>query len=195
MGSLPPKNNEIIIIDQNGNDAAKSAMLLKQMGFENISILIEGIDRILSLDSRDLKCKNEFYINPVSYQLFNSTEFGRYARNTKDIVLLDIRTEDEFSNKAKDSWRNIGRLNGAINIPADQLATRFQELDKNKDIVIYGFSSGAEVFRAAALLTKNNFSKLHLLAGGIFNVRWSAGNVKGESYLKDFVVDVPEVNQ
>jgi hypothetical protein len=34
-----------------------------------------------------------------------------------------------------------------------------------------------------------------VIFGGIFNMRWTAGNVKGQSYLKDFVVDIPEANQ
>lgn len=33
-----------------------------------------------------------------------------------------------------------------------------------------------------------------LLAGGVFNLRWKAANIKGRSALKDWVIDIPSEN-
>jgi rhodanese-related sulfurtransferase len=110
-------------------------------------------------------------------------------------MLLDTRSRDEFENKHKDSWRNIGHIQKAVNIPGSELESRLGELDKKKEIVVYGFSSGTEVYRAAALLKEKGFQNVRLLVGGIFNLRWSSGNVKGQETLRDLVVNVPEINQ
>lgn len=192
--SLVPKEREIVIADMYGDEAAKAAVLLKQNGYDKVSILIEGIDRILYTDSRDLTCK-DMYLPSVTYKMFNASEFGRYAMENKNYTLVDIRTTEEFENKHKDSWRNIGRIKNAVHIPADVIGNRLSELDKNKEVVVYGFGTGTEVYATADLLQKRGFSKVRLLVGGIFNLRWSAGNVKGQSHLKDLVVDVPEINR
>lgn len=193
--SLAPKNQEIIVVDQYGTDATKAAVLLKKNGYEHVSVLIEGVDRILSMDSRDISCKSSLYIAPVTYQTFNSSEFGRWTKTNSDYLLVDVRTADEFTNKHKDSWRNIGHLDKAVNIPVDQLESRLSELNKDRDLVLYAFSGGPEAFRAAEILNKNGYSHLHVLTGGIFNIRWASGNVKGQEYLRDMVKDVPEINQ
>ena len=194
--SFVPKYSRIVITDMYGDEAAKAAVLLTQNDYPSVYVLIEGIDRILYTDSRDMdsRCKN-WYISPVAYKMFNATEFGRYAAENNNYILVDIRSKDEFENKHKDSWRNIGHIKNAVHIPADVINSRLSELDKNKEVVIYGFGTGTEVYATADLLQKSGFSKVRLLVGGIFNLRWSAGNVKGQSHLKDMVVDVPEMNR
>lgn len=192
--NIPKDGQEIIITDMFGNDAAVAAALLTKNGFDKVSILIEGIDRILSTDSRDLACP-DMYLSPVSYKTFYVTEFGRYSRNNSNYTLLDIRSIEEFENRHKDNWRNIGHLKNAVSIPVDQLQNRLTELDKNKEVIVYGFSSGLESYRAADLLAKNGFKNVKVLVGGIFNMRWASGNVKGQEYLRDMVKDVPETNQ
>ena len=52
------------------------------------------------------------------------------------VVLLDVRTGDEFNGKAKPDF---GRLKNAINIPIQELDKRLSELDqhKGKQIIVY----------------------------------------------------------
>ena len=191
-----PKDKDIVVLDLFSSDAQKAASLLKAKGFANVSVLIEGISRWLSMDEMDVPCKNKFYSSPVSYKIMGTTEFGRFAQTNKDYLLLDIRTTDEFANKYKDSWRNIGHLKNAINIPAGNINDRIAELQayKNKDIVIYGFSGDTESFAAANNLSQLGFKKIIVLNNGLFNIRWTAANHKGQEYLRDMVTDVPEIN-
>ncbi|HMK27941.1 MAG TPA: rhodanese-like domain-containing protein, partial [Chitinophagaceae bacterium] len=167
---------------------------LKQNDYKNVSVLIEGIDRLLYTDKKNVLCK-DFYTSPLTYQTITVSEFGEWSQANKNYILLDVRTTDEFANRHKDYWRNIGHINGAINIPVVDLSNRYSELDKNKEIMIYAFGSGKEPFEAANLLQQQGFTKLKVIYGGVFNMRWTAGNVKGQSYLKDMVVDIPESNQ
>jgi rhodanese-related sulfurtransferase len=190
---LPSKDKEIIIADLFGGDAARVAKSLTENGYKNVSVLIEGVDRIIVSDHKTLKCPEMFQSN-LPYKTFNALEFGRYMQSKPTAVLIDLRTKEEFNNSFKDSWRNIGHLKNAINIPFDELASSLSALDKNKEIIVYAFSNNQEIYKAANLLTENGFTNIRVLTNGIFNVRWSAANVKGQAYLKEFVVDVPDIN-
>src|SRR5262245_49370931 len=55
---------------------------------------------------------------------------ARSAKHDKSMVILDVRTPEEFAE---------GHVPGAINIPHDQLASRLIEIngDKDKDVVLY----------------------------------------------------------
>jgi rhodanese-related sulfurtransferase len=195
--SAIPKDKEIVVIDLFTTDAQKAASLLHAKGFKNVSVLIEGINRLLSMDAMDIPCKNQWYVSPVSYKIISSAEFGRFTQTSKDYLLLDIRTADEFANKYRDSWKNIGHLKNALNIPAADLSKHIAQLEpyKNKDIIIYGFSGDTESFATATMLSAMGFKKITVLNSGLFNIRWTAANHKGEEHLKDLVIDVPDVNK
>ena len=83
-----------------------------------------------------------------------------------------------------------------MNIPSDQLSNRITEISgyKNKDVFIYSFGSSPEVFAAANLLQQQGFQKIKVVIGGLFNLRWTAANTKGNAWLRSFVTDVPEEN-
>ena len=66
---------------------------------------------------------------------------------------------------------------------------------KNKEVLIYAFSGSPEVYKVAKTLKEKGFKKINILANGLFDVRWTAGNIKGQEYLKDFVTEVPEMNR
>ncbi len=72
-------------------------------------------------------------------------------------LLVDVRTADEFS---------AGHLEGALNIPHDQVAARLAEFgpDKSRDVVLY-CRSGHRAGLAEAVLSENGFSAV-FNAGG-----------------------------
>lgn len=63
-------------------------------------------------------------------------------------VLLDVRTSDEFS---------AGHLDGAVNIPIDDLEARLGELPRDRDVVVY-CRSGRRSAHAATLLGAAGFA-------------------------------------
>jgi len=195
--SAVPKDKDIVVTDLFGSDAPKAALLLKEKGYARVSFLIEGIDRWLSTDEKDLSCKKQLYISPVRYQMMGTTEFGRFTQTNKDYLLLDIRTAETFANKHKDSFRNTGHLKNAINIPSADIASRLAELEmyKNKEVVIYGFGGDSEAYANAEILIQQGFKKVKVLVDGLFGIRWTAANIKDQAYLKDLVTDVPEINR
>ena len=70
-------------------------------------------------------------------------------------ILVDVRSEEEYLN---------GHIEGAINIPVDQLRERLGELDKNKTIIEY-CQVGLRGYIADRILQQNGF-KVYNITGG-----------------------------
>ena len=74
-------------------------------------------------------------------------------------MILDVRTDDEF---------NARHIDGAVNIPVEDLDKRLGELtDKKRPVIVY-CKSGSRSAKAAALLKAAGFTQVHDL-GGIGN--------------------------
>ncbi|MEO8769861.1 MAG: rhodanese-like domain-containing protein [Ferruginibacter sp.] len=192
-----PKGKDVVIIDLDGSEASKAASLLTEKGYDKVSYLIEGIDRLLSTDRKELNCINDSYVSPVPYHIMSTKEFGRFASINKDILLLDVRDANSFTNTHKDSYRNVGHLKNAINIPAADIEKRITELEsyKDKELLIYSLGGNKEMYEVAKILKEKGFKKINILVNGLFDVRWTIANIKGQEYLKEFVTDVPESNR
>ena len=77
------------------------------------------------------------------------------AYDKANAIVLDVRTEMEFSN---------GHMPSAINIPVDSLRKRIGELDKNKEILEY-CQVGLRGYVASRILSQKGF-KVKNLTGG-----------------------------
>ncbi len=67
--------------------------------------------------------------------------------------LVDVRSAAEFQ---------AGHVEGAANIPLDQVASRIKEFPTDKDIVLY-CRSGARSGQAKSILVGKGFEKVHNL--------------------------------
>ncbi|ANX01513.1 CoA-disulfide reductase [Thermoclostridium stercorarium subsp. leptospartum DSM 9219] len=75
--------------------------------------------------------------------------------NKNDYILVDVRTEAEYSK---------GHIEGAVNIPVDELRERLDELDKSKTIVVY-CRVGYRGYIADRILSQNGFKVLNITGG------------------------------
>lgn len=66
-------------------------------------------------------------------------------------LLIDVRTPDEF---------DVKHLDGAINIPVDQLEARAAELPKDKDLILY-CRSGTRSAQGRTTLSRAGFARVH----------------------------------
>ncbi|WP_069650809.1 CoA-disulfide reductase [Caloranaerobacter ferrireducens] len=73
-----------------------------------------------------------------------------------EVIILDVRDEIE---------RELGYIEGSINIPLDELRNRLDELDKEKLIIPY-CAIGLRGYLAARILKQNGFKKVKNLSGG-----------------------------
>jgi rhodanese-related sulfurtransferase len=193
--SKVPTDKQVILTDLFGNDAAKAAALLAQNGYKNVRVLIEGVDRWITMNSvYDAACKN-LYQPGENYTVVSAIDFGK-MNDMDGITILDVRSVEEFNGTHKDSWRNIGKMKNAINIPAAAIEKNIAMLgDKNNPIVVYHFAGGPEAFAAAKYLSNNGFKNVTVLYGGVFSIRWTAANINGQSHLNNLVTDIPDINK
>ena len=191
-----PKNTEIVVTDNFGGDAARAAGLLNENGFRKVSVFLEGIDKWLMSYHDKTNC-SDLYIPATQYSIISSIEFGKLLKDNNEFLVLDVRPRDEFINNAKDYYKNIGHLKNAVNIPYTELADRRKEIEAylSKPVFVYGFSGSPEAYTAANTLVQNGFTNVKLLAGGLFNIRWTAANVAGMNQLEALVSDVPSENK
>lgn len=76
--------------------------------------------------------------------------------DTRDVVFLDVRTPEE---------NKLGAIEGAVNIPVDDLRARIKEVPKNKKIVAY-CGVGLRAYIACRILMQNGFDEVYNLSGG-----------------------------
>lgn len=74
----------------------------------------------------------------------------------KQSILIDVRTPLEFG---------IGAIDGAVNIPLDDLRSRIDEIPANKDIIIY-CQVGLRGYIAARILMQKGYENVRNLSGG-----------------------------
>ncbi|MDY6439233.1 MAG: rhodanese-like domain-containing protein [Prevotella sp.] len=99
-----------------------------------------------------------------NYENADVNEFANLLTNRQDVVLLDVRTAEEYAE---------GYIDGAMNIDvrSDSFAERAESLlPKEKTIAVY-CRSGRRSAQAANLLAKRGYRVVNL-SGGI--IEWNA---------------------
>jgi rhodanese-related sulfurtransferase len=101
----------------------------------------------------------------ILYGTISPGEICGYVKSHPGVVLLDVRTKEEFENK---DYHKYGTLKNAVNIPIQELSERLSELSayKNKEIIVY-CSHSQRSPRASQLLTDNGFNKVFNMSGGM----------------------------
>lgn len=84
-------------------------------------------------------------------------QFRNEMQSAKDRVVIDVRETGEYSR---------GHIPGAKNIPLSQLQGRLSEIPQDQDLLLY-CQSGMRSKNAARILSKNGYSRLAHLTGGI----------------------------
>ncbi|HEV3204300.1 MAG TPA: rhodanese-like domain-containing protein, partial [Gemmataceae bacterium] len=84
-------------------------------------------------------------------------ELKRRLDQQEEIFILDVRNPEEFQ---------ICRIPGTTLIPLPELPRRFQQLDKNREMIVH-CKSGMRSQKAVQFLREQGFRKLQNLKGGI----------------------------
>lgn len=73
-----------------------------------------------------------------------------------DTIIIDSRTKEEFG---------FGYIEGAINIPVDELRNRLTEIPKDKKIIVY-CAVGLRGYLSSRILLQNGYTNVYNLSGG-----------------------------
>ena len=90
----------------------------------------------------------------------SETEWVKLHDESEESVILDVRTDDEFS---------TGYIEGAVNIDfymGNKFISDIDKLDKSKSYFIY-CKSGARSGQTCELMKQKGFKKVYNLEGGI----------------------------
>ncbi len=92
-----------------------------------------------------------------NFESITPSQAQELLKQGDDVVLLDVRTPDEFSQ---------GHIQGATLMPVQLLGQNLAELDdsKNKKIVVY-CASGMRSVAASRILSENGFTAINLKGG------------------------------
>lgn len=101
----------------------------------------------------------------VVFKTIEPSAICDYISAHPEVVLLDVRTREEFEGKADPDF---GSLKAAINIPVQELEQRLPEISnlRNKDIIVYCSHSHRSP-TASYLLTQHGFTNVTNMAGGM----------------------------
>ncbi len=87
--------------------------------------------------------------------LISPAEVYEIITNNEEYIILDVRTQEEYSER---------HLDKALLIPVDELEERIDELPGNKPMIVY-CRSGVRSNRAAGILIDNGFTKVYDMGG------------------------------
>ena len=90
----------------------------------------------------------------------SETEWVKLHDESEESVIIDVRTDDEFS---------TGYIEGAVNIDfymGSKFISEIDKLDKSKSYFIY-CKSGARSGQTCELMKQKGFNKVYNLEGGI----------------------------
>jgi rhodanese-related sulfurtransferase len=131
------------------------------------SILILGLTAFLLGCPPRLKKPTPFVApTPSVYHEITPEEVKRKLDAGEGLVLLDVRTNEEYAQ---------GHLEGSILIPLDQIPARYQELDTDREIIVY-CRSGRRSGLATRKLLELGFGNVKNMRGGI--IAWPYAVVK-----------------
>lgn len=99
------------------------------------------------------------------YKNMSVEELNQKMKSDKDLIVLDVRTEEELRGE-------LGKINGVINIPVQELSTRLNELSnyKDKEVAVI-CRSGNRSRTASNILSQNGFKKVYNVEGGMIDYR------------------------
>jgi Rhodanese-related sulfurtransferase len=102
-----------------------------------------------------------------AYQDLNAKQFNEMIQKEKDVIILDVRTPQEYQE---------GHISNAINIPVQILGQQLDKLNnfKDKKILVY-CRSGHRSAIASQILDRAGFKNVYNLKGGIFE--WKASGL------------------
>jgi uncharacterized membrane protein YdjX (TVP38/TMEM64 family)/rhodanese-related sulfurtransferase len=93
--------------------------------------------------------------------MMETDEFRRRRETEKDLLVLDVRTAEDFVGQQ-------GHIDGAVNIPVEELKRRMAELgDHLAHPVAIVCRTDRRSARAALLLTEEGFADVHVVRGGM----------------------------
>lgn len=146
-GWVLPVDKEILLVADDHADAVAANLWARRVGVDHIVGYLHGGMVAWVTSGRPTE----------SVHLISAEELHHRVTGTTNLVLVDVRAPLEFQDS---------HIDGAVNIPAPDLRTRYTELDPDKPTVVI-CSSGNRSSLAASILKQHGFKEVYNVAGGM----------------------------
>ncbi len=156
-GWVLPTDKDILLVVDGYEDAQTANLWARRVGVDRIvGYLLGGM---VGWVTAGLKIDG--------IHLISAEDLHDMVVGTQDFVLVDVRAPLEYEDS---------HIQGAVNIPAPDLRTRYDELDPDHPTCVM-CSSGNRSSLAASILKQHGFENVHNVAGGMTGYS-TAGYVK-----------------
>jgi glyoxylase-like metal-dependent hydrolase (beta-lactamase superfamily II)/rhodanese-related sulfurtransferase len=146
-GWVMPTDKDILLVADDYEDALKANIWARRVGVDRIVGCLEGgLGAWATTGERS-----------SDIHLLSAEELHEMITGGSNMVLLDVRAPLEFADN---------HIEGAVNIPAPDLRTRYRELDPEKTVTVI-CSSGNRSSLAASILKQHDFADVRNVAGGM----------------------------
>lgn len=183
-----PSDRPTLVVDDHGMDSPKAALMLVDAGFQEVHVLFDGLDALLSASADQLPCLGTGWLYDRPYRNVTLGDLDTTSfRNS--MLVLDVRPDAEYDGTATPAWKNVGRIPFALHVPADAIGTTLPgfELFPDDPVLVVGRSNDEMVYRAALKLCALGFTRVNVLADGIGGMRWAVRNHKGMAPWSSFL--------
>jgi hydroxyacylglutathione hydrolase len=146
-GWVLPTDKNILLVASSHNEALEANIWARRVGIDSITGYLDG--GMFGWVVAGYRTSN---VQQISAEDLHDMITGKSS-----IVVLDVRAPAEFEDN---------HIEGAINIPAPELRTRFQELNTEKATVMI-CSTGNRSSLGASILNQHGFKNIFNVAGGM----------------------------
>jgi len=162
------KDKPVFIYCSHSQRSRRVSKLLSENGFKKIYNINGGMSVVNEMDPARFPYKNKVLEVHTNYKNIASVEAADLIRNTPDLVIIDIRSEQEFASRDSLTQNNIGRLKNAINIPQAVFADKFDSyhISAGKPVLLYDLY-GDNSMDVIPFLKSKGFSRIYNLYEGL----------------------------
>jgi rhodanese-related sulfurtransferase len=164
--------------------------LLAENGFQKVYNVNGGMSIVNEYNDQQFPYKNKHFITNNNYINIGPADAMKLMGNIPDLVIIDIRTEQEFSGKDSLPQNNIGRLNKAINIPQAVFEKKLDSLNipNNRPVLLYDLK-GYNSMDVVNMLRSRGFTRIYNLYEGLET--FICYQALGENSARVLVTDAP----
>lgn len=167
MEQLPADKNKMLVFYCKGPKCTKSkktADLAISIGYKNVFVYSEGLPEWIK---RGYPAEILSVYPKPEISVVSGAELKSMLDRKDDFILLDLRDEDD---------RKVGYIKGSVHLEMEELSDRYEELPKDKKIVLQCLF-GKQGYMAARFLVSKGFKPQNLvkLDGGFVDGWLKAG--------------------
>jgi rhodanese-related sulfurtransferase len=158
--ALPKAKDTLLVLYCESERCWRSCLASQQareMGYSRVAVLQGGLP---AWKKEGYKTESVERIPRAAIQAVRPRVLNVWLKEKKDILIVDIRSEDLFRKS---------RIEGSINIPLHSLHRRYQELPINRLFILVD-ENGNHSFLASSYLVRKGFWQVRRLFGGM--ARW-----------------------